>query len=283
VIALKGSYIACSFYPSIALRPMRDIDLLAKTEDIVRFHDALSKLGWKGDLLDQHLQVFEVIDYSKSSLELGLHSEMDEIPATDPWSYTFSAKIGKSNALVFRHDLLLPYLCIHICKHLSDLRVELIRIYDIAQMLRLYKDSIDWDEVIKIAAANQAKSDVYRILDFFSSELGEDIPEAVLSGLKEDKHDLTILRALHKGRKIREIRPIGHIIRSIQARMFDPNMITIGEIAKLIIGSIFPGKKYMIEKYRPKHSWLFFAYYPVRITLGIANSIKSLFHRSKKG
>ncbi len=284
-IALKGAYIAREFYPGIALRSMYDLDLLVRSEDIIKTHGILVDSGW-GCKIDEsqfgdYIQRCEAIKYEKHCVLLELHPGIIEIVNTDAWENSFLTRIGKDDVAVLEHNILLPYLCIHLCEHLGDLFAEIIRIYDIVQIIRQCRDNIDWDKVIQIAEENQSKNDVYRVFYFVKNELGEDIPESVLSRLKEDKHDITILQALHKGRKIREIRPIGHIINAIQMRMFDPNMITIGEIVKLIIGGIFPGRKYMAKKYIPNHPRLFFVYYPVRTVLAIKDVIRSLSYKHK--
>lgn len=45
-LLLKGSALACTLYPDSALRPMRDIDLLFRTEDAQRAHDLLRANGF---------------------------------------------------------------------------------------------------------------------------------------------------------------------------------------------------------------------------------------------
>jgi hypothetical protein len=283
IIALKGAYIACQFYPNVALRPMYDLDLLVKSEYATKMHNLLLGLEWVCNIdqnqFEDYIRKHEVIKYTNKLITLELHSGIIEIANTDVWNNVFPTKIGKNDIFVLDHNVLLPYLCIHLCEHLRDLFVEIIRIYDVVQIIRQCRGEIDWNKVIQIAEENQSKNDVYRVLYFIKNELGEDIPDDVLSRLNENRHELTILQALYKGKKIREINPIGHIIKAIQARIFDPKSITIGKIAKLIISSIFPDKKYMIEKYKPKYSWLFFVYYPIRTVLGIRDIIKSLLKK----
>jgi hypothetical protein len=49
VMVTKGLALACSVYPSPALRPMSDIDLLVPLSDALRALDILTKAGWAGN------------------------------------------------------------------------------------------------------------------------------------------------------------------------------------------------------------------------------------------
>lgn len=282
IIALKGSYTACSLYPNTTLRRMYDIDLMVKSEDVMKIHDIMLGLGWEceqeGDSLNEYIEKKEVIKFNKKPLMIELHSKLVQITATDPWLNTLPVKIGASNALAFENDFFIPYLCIHLCDHLlQDRYFELIRICDIILIIRKFGNDVNWDNVIKIAELNESKTKVYHVLNFIKKEIGENIPDIVLKKLKTDEPFITIKRGLYFGKPIPKLidklEVIKHIYLVIRLHKLNPGSYPIRRVIFYIIGCVLPSRRYIQERYSPKYSWLFIFYYPYRIIKGILRII----------
>jgi len=282
IIILKGAALAGSVYPSIALRPMKDLDLLVKIEDVYKVHELLIQLGWESEYskesIEHHLQLNYSLRYIKQGILIDLHIKIPEISAINPWLNATSVTINSTKMLVMGTDDLLLHLCIHLYEHTRiELFAELIKFYDIVLLIR--KHEINWDYVIQNAYTNQCENIMYHILDFVRSEFGEDIPIDVLEKLKSDKFTIQISKGLYNTPEYitNTFKPIKALVRAIYSRRFDPKNITISDVIKEIFRSIFPDKNWMLKRYSPKKSWLFFIYYPVYIVTGVRNFLKILF------
>jgi hypothetical protein len=287
IIVLKGAALAGSAYQSIALRPMKDLDLLAKMDDVYRVHELLVQLGWESkyseELIEHHLQLNYSLRYTKQGVIIDLHIKIPEISAINPWLNATSVTINSTKMLVMGTDDLLLHLCIHLYEHTRvELLAELIKFYDIVLLLR--KHEINWDYVIQNAYTNQCENIMYHILDFVRSEFGEDIPIDVLEKLKSAKFTIQISRGLYNTPQYitDTFKPIRGIIMAIYLHRFDPKNVTISDVIKEIFRSIFPDKNWMLERYSPKRSWLFFIYYPAYIVTGAKNLLKTIFKQISK-
>jgi len=283
IIVLKGADIAVSLYPSIALRPMKDFDLFIKIEDIQKVHDILIQLGWHGkqslEAVDYILQTEYSLKYEKPKLQIDLHLKVPELSALNLWTNVKSMAMGSTKMLILKPEILLIFLCNHLYEHARDEVAELLKFYDIVLALKKYRESIDWDYLIQSVYTNQSENVVYHILEIINSEFGEDIPLNVFDKLKSTKYTIQIRKSLYKPLPniAYKFHPTRKIVSAIYLHWVDPKSNTIGNIFKNIIESIFPSKEFMIERYSPKRSWLFFIYYPAYNANGIKNFFSILF------
>jgi hypothetical protein len=164
VIMFKGVFLAAGIYENIALRPMRDLDLLLKKEDVASAVNVLEKFGYqpivaveeqlnnpfnysltlsKGGVgiynsvtVDLHWQILN------SSWMMGLSSEKFDMRTV--WANTETAVIaGIRMRLLSAEDLLIS-LSINAFNHCYE---RLILLADFAQVLKKYQDKIDWKTV----------------------------------------------------------------------------------------------------------------------------------------
>ena len=283
IIVLKGAALAGSLYPSITLRPMKDLDLFVKIEDIPKIHDLLVLLGWinkHSDMTIEHqMQIDHSLYYIKSGLQIDLHFRVPELSPLNLWDNATSATIGSIEMIVQKPEILLIFLCNHLYRHACLGLAELIRFYDIVLVLRKYRESINWDYLIQCVYINQCENIIFHILEIINSEFGEDIPLSVLDKLKSTKYTIQVRKSLYKPLPeiIYRLQPIKKIVFAIYLHWMDPEKYTIGNIFKSIFESIFPSKKFIIKRYSPKRSWLFFVYYPTYFANGIKNFFSILF------
>jgi hypothetical protein len=162
VILLKGAFLAAGVYENIALRPMRDLDLLVHKEDAARSVNILAKSGYqpltavkeqlanpfgyaltlaKGNVgLDNAVTVDLHWHILNASWLMGLSSgkcDMERI-----WSDAGTAVISGFRARVLSPEDLLISLAVNAFTHSY---ARLILLADFAQALEKYKTGIDWN------------------------------------------------------------------------------------------------------------------------------------------
>jgi len=288
IIILKGAALAELIYQKIALRPMYDLDLLVKSEDTRRFHELLLKLGWdclqSGKLLDYNIAGDYCLGYKKNELAIDLHTKIEELPNLNPWINAVPVEIDSNNTLVLGPDDLILYQCTHLYRHINiDFFAELIKFYDIIQVLRKYKGKSNWDYIIQKSYANQCEHIIHCILSFIKTELGEDVSIDVLNRLKSDKLAVQISKLLYKNKKlpsiVHDFRPIRNIICRISILLLIPNSVRVTDVIRYTFNQVFPNKEYMIVRYSIYPTWLFFIYYPVRIIIGGAKVLNVIYKR----
>jgi hypothetical protein len=283
IVVLKGAALAESVYSNIALRPMKDLDLYIKIEDVQKINDLLIQLGWKSrqelEDIDHILETGYSLRYEIPLLPIDLHLRVPELSELNIWANVTSIKIGSTDTLVLKPEILLVFLCYHLYEHACDELAELIKFYDIILILRKYREDIKWDYFIQMAFANKCENIIHQVLEIINSDFGEDIPPNVLDKLMSTKYTVQIRKSLYKPLPeiLYRIHPIKKIVLAIYLHWMDPKKYTIGNIFKSIFESPFPSKKFIIDRYSPKKSWYFFVYYPVYFATGVKNFFRILF------
>ena len=188
VIVLKGAALAELVYQNIALRPMADLDLLVKKEDL----DAAEHLLLTRDYIpytpsfrprewfpDHHHHLAPYLTPNRS-LILELHHHIIPPPASaslpihDLWRRALPAQIASTPCLVFAPEDMLLHLCLHL-SHPSCLPfVGNLRILcDIAETIRRYQADLDWAQLLRAAQSYSVEKFLY-----YSLWLAKDLVEA---------------------------------------------------------------------------------------------------------
>jgi len=267
VIVLKGFAVGGLVYDNIALRPMGDIDLLVKSEDVSKIDSILSNLGWTNEspqlFAKSKKRVTGDITFSKDSVFIDMQTKLHLMPKLDIWKKVSFIEINGINVPILELNDFLLHLCLHLNQHICVGFSELIRLCDIMEMLEKFGDQLDWKYIADTAKANKAEDGLYRILNIIAKtsakHLVPDIDISKKDGLSLSVYDMLLIpkQKGNSGIKIglttslnSEILPLRYKIRRI-------------------LGLVFPSKSYMIQRYTPKHPYLFFFYYPLRFVLGI--------------
>jgi hypothetical protein len=196
VIVLKGAAIAERVYGNIALRPMKDLDLLVRRKDLDAMNRLLHELDYAHDESyrpaewyrdhHHHLAPYRRPD-AHAAIEVHHHivppAVAARIPVDDLWLRAQRASIASTPALVLAPtDLVL-----HLCLELScvDRFVGRLRaLCDIAATIDRHADDFDWALFLELAADYDAERFVYYSLWLARRLVEADIPAAALQALE---------------------------------------------------------------------------------------------------
>ena len=194
VVALKGAHLGHVVYRNSALRTMCDLDLLVRREDLTRATEVLTGL----DYAAQYYGVEEV-DYARhhhlrplarpGGIRIEIHWHIVQPTAPFPidieglWERAQSAEIAGVEALVLSPEDLVLHLCLH-ASFSHKFRVGLRACWDILEVVRHYRDTIDWDQVVRRAQQWRIGKYAYLTLRLARELLAADIPVAVIAALE---------------------------------------------------------------------------------------------------
>ena len=204
-IVLKGAALAEDVYPSPGLRPMSDVDLLVRKDDLPRADKRLKSLGYfpvDGEVNEINTSItgyLNSLEYRREDQVFpSLHVHWHLINSSVP-TYMFSdhvdmqkifrAAVETKIAGVSTHVLAPHHFLIHLCEHALRIRHSLDRLIllaDIAAVIRRY-DKLDWDLLVKDSFDWRLDRLVYFSLYFSSILLEAEIPDRVLRQLAPGK------------------------------------------------------------------------------------------------
>ncbi len=193
VLILKGAYLAGQIYEDIGLRTMSDVDLLVPSEQVQPAFGLLQSLGFEaprpysseadGDL---HFHAPLLV---RGGLEIELHwnlvlqSGPVSIDILRLWGRAVSITLENGPVWSLAPEDLLLYLCVH-AAYGHEFYAQLRSLVDIAEVLRHFRASLDWDFALATAREWRAGRGVFLALKLAIELLGADIPTAALAGLK---------------------------------------------------------------------------------------------------
>lgn len=267
VIVLKGAALAETVYGNIALRPMGDIDLLVSEEDLDRAKEVLLKLGFRKieyhslrDPLEEHPFHLRFINENKPGAILELHWGVARKPFdVEIIGLLQRAVAVRSNGIdtyVMCPDDLLPYLCWHTANHQFP---RLLWLCDIAQVIKVYGQSINWDSVIERSEKWKIRRAVYYSLYLAKSVLGAQVPERVLSSLRPSRFGTKMFRFGMLNMDYEEgIMQTSNrfLIIAFKLLIIDRPKYRLFFFLKYIRSLVFPGVSYIKERYSISKSGL---------------------------
>jgi len=186
VLVIKGAFLAPTVYPEPALRPMNDIDLLFRPEDLARVGPLLESLGYKGKHKDptqgpgivKHLSTYRragnegqtpnpylsasgdrMVEPHDSLEEAWFGLKVDITPGV--WDR--AAFISLHNQSAYRLSIadILLHLAVHATFHVIMGASVFLQLYDIGQVVQAWAHRIDWSHVQALTKKAQAEPFVY--------------------------------------------------------------------------------------------------------------------------
>jgi hypothetical protein len=257
VIALKGLALAKSIYNDIALRPMADMDLLLKREDLVRAGRILLRLGYtqyfpawesmaetyhhlppftkkNGTIVELHWNIVTPDSHVKVDLD-GL------------WARSRLIQIDHTEVRALSAEDLFLHLCIHASFHLQT-GMDLIPFCDMSRLMNAAADKMDWQIVSARAGGWGAQKCLYLMLLLVRELLGAAPPESIMAQIKPgDYRPAYFAEALEQ---IFEEKPSGQLIKRRIGKLSKiKNTKGIkGKVSALFKGA-FPSRAYIARTY----------------------------------
>ncbi len=205
IILLKGVYLAQEVYRNVALRPMTDIDLLARREDLPNVIDALRSLGYApeqdgkiGEQCKQAAHLPAMLRENSFSIEVHWHIEGPDSPyrvdLEGLWERRRAVKIGGQDAFALSAEDTLLHLCLHAARHARRDWFDEFALKSLCDIARAAEaTSLDWDAVESRAAEAGAVRAVFLMLTLARDWLGADIAEQMLGRMRPVDFDARML------------------------------------------------------------------------------------------
>ena len=275
VILLKGAALAKTVYRNASVRPMVDLDLLVRREDVSTALHVLTSLDyetipshtyWDAVVLHKQGQVDTVFDVHWG-LFLSFYYQ-HAIPMDWFWQTARSVGMGDASAWVLGPEAQVLHLCGHLLLHHSDGEgFRLLGLHDVAEVIVFYQEQIEWDQVLARAQAYDLVLPVQQILTQVGKEWNTPIPSAVLERL----------RALRPSRDEERVFAWFSTVHSSPAQSFRANLASIpgwGLRLRFVWCNLFPPVGYMQHCYRIPHWLLVPLYYPYRWFLALCHVLR---------
>lgn len=222
IIVFKGLALAQSVYKDVGMRPMGDIDLLVRKEDLAKADRTLRSHGFKPEFEIRDFSAVATGQYRNSivyrsegvspvSLHVHWHivnfspfqlNVMKRIDMNRLWDESISMNLDNAHIRTFSLHHNIIYLCMHALNHSFH---PLVRLCDINEVLRSKGEEIDWEMLVKDASAFNLSKSVYYTLYLVSGIFNADIPEEVLRRLRPRRIGLierTFLSSVLRGTPI---------------------------------------------------------------------------------
>jgi len=205
-VVLKGAYLAECVYPATGLRPMNDIDLLFRPEDLPRVAGALHELGYGskekspelGPGITKHTSTFQrqtgtaattnpylsasgsrMIEPHRSLEESWFGLKCDLTPGM--WARSQPLEIAGCPARALAPADALLHLCVHLAFHLIMGSPAFVQLADLAVFTE--QVPVDWQDFLERARGLRATGYGYAAARLASQCLGAGFPPQVLAAL----------------------------------------------------------------------------------------------------
>jgi hypothetical protein len=182
VMVLKGALLAPTAYDDAALRPMNDIDLLFRAQDLARVGPVLESLGYvgkhknadEGPGVTKHLSTYRRVGREGSTPNPYLSADGDRM--IEPhgsleeswfglkvditpgvWERAIPLKLHGQPAYRLSTNDLLLHVTVHATFHVIMGTSVFVQLYDIRQVVVTWPDQIDWTQLLTLARAARAQ------------------------------------------------------------------------------------------------------------------------------
>ncbi len=193
VIVLKGAALAEIVYPQLGLRPMRDVDLLIKEEDISRAEQLLQARGFfcadqglPKEWYDSHHHIVPYVS-ADQMLTLELHHHLIAftmpvfIPTEDLWERALSVQLAGVACWILSPEDFLIHLALHTAcdGFLGKVRV----LYDIAEIMKQFRNELDWGALLMLSEKYGVSKFLFYVLWVAQVRMHAGVPDFVLNDL----------------------------------------------------------------------------------------------------
>lgn len=252
VIVLKGAYLVQSIYGSVGQRPMVDVDILVREDDIGRCDERLRQLGYRYHETSEeaaHHLLYTTPDAEKQLIEVHWRISPPQFPFAVPmeglWSRAQPFRTGGIETLALSLEDLLLHLCYHDSYHHRYYAIGLKNLVDVAEIVRQKGEDIDWTMVEARAQGWGIAKGVYLTLHLAKTLLEVPIPTSTLKNLEPHDGYARVL-PLAQRRVFLEANNAGPWSDNLGRLLSSENLV--GKVVALLT-SVFPPRRRLAETY----------------------------------
>jgi hypothetical protein len=211
VLVLKGALLAATAYPEAALRPMNDIDLLFRVDDLPRIEAVLENLGYagkhksagQGPGITEHLSTYRrtgnhgetpnpylsaggdrMVEPHGSLEESWFGLKVDITPGV--WARAVPISLHGQPAFRLSTSDMMLHLAVHAAFHVIMGASVFVQLYDIGRVIETWPAELNWTEIINLTKKANAQSFVYAGLYWARELYGAAIPDTPLAVLERE-------------------------------------------------------------------------------------------------
>jgi hypothetical protein len=269
IIVMKGAALAEAVYGNLALRPMSDVDLLVKKENLRQVDELLKKLGYSPadrsvddvDFTSTYLTTLDYRNPAKNSPSFHVHwhfvnstipneSYINHIKMDDIWQDAVKTNIADIETWVMApHDIetwvMAPHhLLIHLSEHALRVTHSLSRLSyfcDIDRAINYYGKSLDWNLLIRDTLKFNLNKMVYITLYFSAYFIKAKVPENVLLKLKPKRFSVPEKIFMRKAAENKRTPGMSYLIHLSMNKGLAKKM-------KFMVKTLFPPKDILAQR-----------------------------------
>lgn len=283
-IVLKGVFLAEEIYQNLGLRPMSDIDLLIKEEDLAKVKYELTELMYFGTYHTKHYEQFQtalsnehLFVHRKKEIYIDLHWNIlppespYKIDITKLWGNAKPINIANVETLMLAPEDLLQHLCLHLDNHInySSPAAQHFKDYcDIAEVTIHYRDIINWSYFLQSSKCYGIENPIFQVLAIVDKYFGAFIPEGILNALEPAKSSINVKATFCDKEMFCGLTQDNSNKKNQWKRLkFYLKLEKVnGTLNKLLLlsGYIFPSKEFMMYHYSIADEKKVYVYYVIR-------------------
>jgi len=208
MLVLKGAHLAAGVYESIALRTIVDIDIMVHRADLPTVIQQLQALGYQPlmplltlDVYVDHKHHLPPFVHPNAAASIEIHWTITSstrtyaVPMEDLWARSQLVTLSDSSVRTFCPEDLLLHICMH-ATYQHQLRQGIRFLCDIDEVVRRYRNELDWESIIQQAVEWKWQGGVFLALYATQKLLDTPIPEHVLRSLRPTRRALPDLPKL---------------------------------------------------------------------------------------
>ena len=279
ILALKGVALMATVYnQNLALRPLRDIDLLIRPAHLQVTLAVLDDLGYRPTGVEPQSGTAAAFEsqlrlLKSGSLEtvLEIHWSLFDSPYYQNrlsldwvWENARAVELQGVALTIPGNEAHLLYLCAHLWLHHQGAGV--LWLHDIAQVMAAGRDDIDWSQVLAQAQSLELVLPLKRVLPVVAAQYGVAPAAGVLRQLDRLQPSPTEAQAF-AGLAAEHLPVASRFWTDLRGM---PNW---ADRARFAWSNLMPSPAYMRFRYRIANSWLLPFYYPYRWLLGIRSAL----------
>lgn len=211
VLVLKGALLAVTAYPEAALRPMNDIDLLFRGQDLPKVGPVLESLGYRGKYksaeqgpgITKHLSTYRregrqgdtpnpylsagserMVEPHGSLEESWFGLKVDVTPGV--WARAVSVSLYGQPAYRLSTSDMILHLTVHAVFHVIMGASVFVQLYDIGRVIETWAAELSWDEILSLTRQARAQAFVFAGLYWAKTLYGAAIPETAVAALEKE-------------------------------------------------------------------------------------------------